>query len=188
MSRCLTQPTTQCSQGCCPTLPSPSVGSSLASPLRQTLCVRLVSCHVTFLFSLCRTTSPSWSDLGCICLVRCSVYYFFCTPLYLLFKILTFWRQFLKKQHTLSVPFPSLPYPLFFEIKVTKRGTEKWRLTRRTFPSFFTQQKKTQWKLHNCGNTTEATTLLQQFIKKKKKAENHPSMSAPHHKAHCHNR
>ena len=28
--------------------------------------------------------------------------------------------------------------------------------------------KKRQWRLHNCGNTTEATTLLQQFIKKKK--------------------
>ena len=27
--------------------------------------------------------------------------------------------------------------------------------------------KKKQWRLHNCGNTTEATTLLQQFIKKK---------------------
>ena len=24
-----------------------------------------------------------------------------------------------------------------------------------------------QWGLHNCGNTTEATTLLQQFIKKR---------------------
>ena len=28
--------------------------------------------------------------------------------------------------------------------------------------------KKKQWIWHNCGNTTEATTLLQQFIKKKK--------------------
>ena len=27
--------------------------------------------------------------------------------------------------------------------------------------------KKIQWILHNCGNTTEATTLLQQFFKKK---------------------
>ena len=26
--------------------------------------------------------------------------------------------------------------------------------------------KNGQWRLHNCGNTTEATTLLQQFIKK----------------------
>ena len=25
-----------------------------------------------------------------------------------------------------------------------------------------------KWRLHNCGNTTEATTLLQQFIRKKK--------------------
>ena len=30
------------------------------------------------------------------------------------------------------------------------------------------KKKKKQWRLHNCGNTTEATTLLQQFIKKKK--------------------
>ena len=28
-------------------------------------------------------------------------------------------------------------------------------------------KKKRQWRLHNCGNTTEATTLLQQFTKKK---------------------
>ena len=31
---------------------------------------------------------------------------------------------------------------------------------------------KKQWRLHNCGNTTEATTLLQQFFKKKKKKKN----------------
>ena len=30
---------------------------------------------------------------------------------------------------------------------------------------------KIQWRLHNCGNTNEATTLLQQFIKKKFKLE-----------------
>ena len=30
-----------------------------------------------------------------------------------------------------------------------------------------TKQKKMIWRLHNSGNTTEATTLLQQFIKKK---------------------
>ena len=29
------------------------------------------------------------------------------------------------------------------------------------------KKKKGQWRLHNCGNTPEATTLLQQFIKKK---------------------
>ena len=32
---------------------------------------------------------------------------------------------------------------------------------------FCEYQKSRQWGLHNCGNTTEATTLLQQFIKKK---------------------
>ena len=35
------------------------------------------------------------------------------------------------------------------------------------------KKKNIQWRLHNCGNTTEATTLLQQFFKKttkKKKA------------------
>ena len=36
--------------------------------------------------------------------------------------------------------------------------------------------EKKQWRLRNCGNTTEATTLLQQFIKKrreKKKTHTH---------------
>ena len=30
-----------------------------------------------------------------------------------------------------------------------------------------------QWRLHNCGNTTEATTLLQQFIKEIRKPDTH---------------
>ena len=32
-----------------------------------------------------------------------------------------------------------------------------------TIFSFFCVKKKRQWRLRNCGNTTEATTLLQQF-------------------------
>ena len=34
------------------------------------------------------------------------------------------------------------------------------------------KKKKKQWRLHNCGNTNEATALLQQFIKKKRRKNN----------------
>ena len=66
-------------------------------------------------------------------------------------------------------------HAFFSKRKEGKEGAKKCIKMRRQDtlgpPSFrrISQKKKKnrQWRLHNCGNTTEATTLLQQFIKKK---------------------
>ena len=61
-------------------------------------------------------------------------------------------------------------FPPFLLSSVGKqRGVEEQHDARVIYFKRAKGEKGKQWRLHNCGNTTEATILPQQFIGEKKK-------------------
>ena len=60
-----------------------------------------------------------------------------------------------------------LDFSMSFVLKAERREVFFWHYFFDTIFLFLDVTKIGQWILHKCGNTTEATALLQQFIKKK---------------------